>query len=149
MKKLICATLSIFLALGCTDLEEAVLDETSATGLSQNEIVEGNVAAAYAVFSDLFTHVNYFNLQEISTDEAILPFRGGTDWGDNGIFLGMHTHNFITTDPRIRDTWNLIMRGISRCVTAINVIPGTNESNAEAYVAEMRALRAYYSMLSF
>ncbi len=124
------------------------MDETSATGLSQNEIVEGNVAAAYAVFSDLFTHVNYFNLQEISTDEAILPFRGGTDWGDNGIFLGMHTHNFITTDPRIRDTWNLIMRGISRCVTAINVIPGTNESNAEAYVAEMRALRAYYSILS-
>lgn len=148
MKKLIYAGLSIFLTLGCTDLDEVVLDETSATGLSQNEIVEGNVSAAYAVFSELFTHVNYFNLQEISTDEAILPFRGGTDWGDNGIFIGMHTHNFITTDPRIRDTWNLIMRGISRCVTAINVIPGTNESNTEAYVAEMRALRAYYSMLS-
>ncbi len=151
MKKLLIAilTLPVLLMGGCTDLEENILDETSATGLSQNEIVEGNVAAAYAVFPDLFNHVNYFNLQEISTDEAILPFRGGTDWGDNGIFVGMHTHNFITTDPRIRDTWSLIMRGISRCVSAINVIPGTSEENAGAYIAEMRALRAFYSLLSF
>ncbi|MCH6201002.1 RagB/SusD family nutrient uptake outer membrane protein [Aquiflexum sp. LQ15W] len=132
----------------CTDLQEDILDETSVTGLSQNEIVEGNIAAAYAVFPNLFNHVNYFNLQEISTDEAILPFRGGTDWGDNGIFVGMHTHNFITTDPRIRDTWNQIMRGISRCVSAIDAIPRTNEPNVEAFVAEMRALKAYYSLLS-
>jgi len=138
----------LLLASGCTDLNEKILDETSATGLSQNEIVKGNVAAAYAVFPDLFNHVNYFNLQEISTDEAILPFRGGTDWGDNGIFVGMHTHNFITTDPRIRDTWNLIMRGISRSVSAIDAIPSTNEPNTETFVAEMRALKAYYSMLS-
>ena len=140
--------ISILFFGSCTDLQEDILDETSATGLSQNEIVEGNLAAAYAVFSNLFLHVNYFNLQEISTDEAILPFRGGTDWGDNGIFVGMHTHNFITTDPRIRDTWNLIMRGISRCVSAISAIPATNEPNSDAFVAEMRALKAYYSMLS-
>lgn len=150
MKRLLLslAMTGILLASSCTDLQEQILDETSATGLSQNEIVNGNIAAAYAVFSSLFTHVNYFNLQEISTDEAILPFRGGTDWGDNGIFIGMHTHNFITTDPRIRDTWNLIMQGTSRCVSAIAAIPGTNENNTEAFVAEMRALKAYYSMLS-
>ncbi|QDH80457.1 RagB/SusD family nutrient uptake outer membrane protein [Echinicola soli] len=150
MKKMIISALAVVLLItaGCTDLDEQILDETSASGLSQNEIVEGNVAAAYAVFSNLFNHVNYFNLQEISTDEAILPFRGGTDWGDNGIFIGMHTHNFITTDPRIRDSWNLIMQGISRCVTAINVIPETSEGDATIYVAEMRALRAFYSMLS-
>jgi hypothetical protein len=142
------ALATMILAVGCTDLNEKILDETSATGLSQNEIVEGNIAAAYAIFPNLFNHVNYFNLQEISTDEAILPFRGGTDWGDNGIFVGMHTHNFITTDPRIRDTWNQIMLGISRCVSAIDAIPGTTESNTEVFVAEMRALKAYYSMLS-
>lgn len=150
MKKSIiflCTLLPLYFG-SCTDLQEDILDETSATGLSQNEIVEGNIAAAYAVFPSLFNHVNYFNLQEISTDEAILPFRGGTDWGDNGIFVGMHTHNFITTDPRIRDTWNQIMRGISRCVSAIDAIPSTNEPNVDAFVAEMRALKAYYSMLS-
>ncbi len=150
MKKLILSGLAggLLLASGCTDLNEQILDETSASGLSQNEIVEGNVVAAYATFSGLFNHVNYFNLQEISTDEAILPFRGGTDWGDNGIFIAMHTHNFITTDPRIRNTWNQIMQGISRSVTAINVIPTTTDPNASVYVAEMRALRAFYSLLS-
>jgi len=150
MKKYI-FILSIFTTLimiGCTDLNEEILDETSATGLTEGQIVQGNIAAAYAVFPNLFNHVNYFNLQEISTDEAILPYRGGTDWGDNGIFIAMHTHNFITTDPRINGTWNEIMTGISRCVSAINAIPQTGESNTEAFVAEMRALKAYYSMLS-
>lgn len=150
MKKYI-FILSIFTALimaACTDLNEEILDETSATGLTEGQIVQGNIAAAYAVFPNLFNHVHYFNLQEISTDEAILPYRGGTDWGDNGIFIAMHTHNFITTDPRIRGTWNEIMTGISRCVSAINAIPQTGENNTEAFVAEMRALKAYYSMLS-
>ena len=132
----------------CTDLNEEILDETSATGLTDDQIVEGNVAAAYAVFPNLFNHVNYFNLQEISTDEAILPYRGGTDWGDNGIFIAMNTHNFITTDPRIRGTWDEIMKGISRCVSAISAIPLTDQQSTEVYVAEMRALKAYYSMLS-
>ncbi|WP_225000293.1 RagB/SusD family nutrient uptake outer membrane protein [Cesiribacter sp. SM1] len=132
---------------GCTDLSEEILDETS-SGLSDAEAADANLAPAYAPFSSLFTHVNYFNLQEISTDEAILPYRGGTDWGDNGIFIAMHTHNFSTTDPRIRDTWNNIMKGIARCITALNVLPTLKSEKVNLYIAEARALKAYYSMLS-
>jgi starch-binding outer membrane protein, SusD/RagB family len=152
MKKII-IVLMMFMGVivinGCTDLEEIILDEASASGFSDKEAADGNLAAAYALFPNLFNHVNYFNLQEISTDEAILPYRGGTDWGDNGIFIAMHTHNFSTTDPRIRDTWNMCVQGISRCVSAINQLPSLKDPNVEVYVAEARALRAYYSMLLF
>lgn len=152
MKKILSLLLLLFCTIlidGCTDLDEEILDETSPTGLTDQQAAEGNLVSAYAKFSSLFTHVNYFNLQEISTDEAILPYRGGTDWGDNGIFIAMHTHNFSTSDPRITNTWNLIMQGISQCVTALNVLPTLNDPNVDTYIAEARALRAYYSMLCF
>lgn len=140
--------LSVMIIDGCTDLEEEVLDESSATGLSDRQAADGMIAPAYATFSSLFTHTNYFALQEISTDEAILPYRGGTDWGDNGIYIAMHTHNFATTDPNLRNTWNLIFQGISRTVTAMNALPTLADPNVNTYLAEARALKAYYSILS-
>ena len=108
---------------GCTKLNEVVLDESSATGLTPKQAADGAIAPVYALLPALFQHTRYFTLQEISTDEAILPYRGGTDWGDNGIYIAMHTHNFTTTDPNLRSTWNLVLQGLSRSITAINASP--------------------------
>src|SRR3979409_2211779 len=76
----------------CTKLKEKVLDESSVAGLTPRQQAEGITALVYAKLEDFFMHTNYFDLQEISTDEAILPFRGGTDWGDNGIYMQRHKH---------------------------------------------------------
>jgi hypothetical protein len=151
MKKILSTLLmlvGITIIEGCSDLNEEVLDETSAGGLSQKQEADGLIAPAYASFADLFLHTRYFTLQEISTDEAILPYRGGTDWGDNGIYIEMHTHNFSTTDPNMRETWNTILKGVSRCVSAINSLPTLNDPAVKTYLAEARALKAYYSMLT-
>ncbi|NTS42663.1 RagB/SusD family nutrient uptake outer membrane protein [Flavisolibacter sp. BT320] len=141
------AIAGLLLTTSCTKLTEEVLDESSAVGLTDRQAAEGIIAPVYAQLPSLFLHTNYFALQEISTDEAILPYRGGTDWGDNGIYLAMHTHNFTTTDPNIRNTWNLLVQGISRSITAINTLPGLNDASAPVFLAEARAMRAYYSML--
>lgn len=137
----------LFIA-GCTKLNEEVLDESSSGGNTDKEKADGIIAPVYALLPNIFTHTNYFALQEISTDEAILPYRGGTDWGDNGIYIAMHTHNFTTTDPNIRTTWNLLAQSISRSITAIASLPGLNDPNAPIYLAEARAMRAYYSMVT-
>jgi len=139
----------LLLAAGCTKLDERVLDESSAGGLTDRQKAEGIIAPVYALLPNIFTHTNYFSLQEISTDEAILPYRGGTDWGDNGIYIALHTHNFATTDPNLLSTWNLILQGISRSITAINTLPGLNDPSAKTFLAEARAMRAYYNMLTF
>lgn len=133
---------------GCTKLNEQVLDESSAGGLTDKQAAEGIIAPVYAQLPNLFTHTNYFALTEISTDEAILPYRGGTDWGDNGIYIAMHTHNFVTTDPNIRGTWNLILQGVSRTITALNSLPALNDPSVKTFLAEARAMRAYYSLLT-
>ncbi|MDF7820806.1 RagB/SusD family nutrient uptake outer membrane protein [Runella sp. MFBS21] len=142
------AVLSLFTVNSCTNLEEIVLDETSATGLSDKQAAEGIIAPVYALLPNLFQHTNYFALQEISTDEAILPYRGGTDWGDNGIYLAMHMHTYTSTDPNLRNTWNLILQGMSRAITAINSLPTLNDPSSKTFLAEARGMRAYYSLLT-
>jgi len=139
---------SILIIEGCTDLEEEVLDESLTGGATAAEILDGSLAPAYAVLPNLFQHTNYFALQEISTDEAILPYRGGTDWGDNGIYIDMHRHTYTSAHVRINDAWNSITQGISRTVTAINVFKTAEGENASVYLAEARGLRAYYSLLT-
>lgn len=137
-----------FLLFGCTNLEENVLDESSAAGLSDRQAADGILVPAYALLPSIFQHTTYFALQEISSDEAILPYRGGTDWGDNGIYVNMHQHNYTSTDPNIRSTWNLILQGVSRTITALNALPTLNDPVTKAYIAEARGMRAYYSMLT-
>lgn len=133
----------------CTDLKEEILDETlSAAKLTDKQAADGIIAPVYARLPDIFLHTNYFAIQEISTDEAILPYRGGTDWGDNGIYIAMHQHTYQSTDPNIRNTWNFILQGMSRAITAINTLPTLNDANAKVYLAEARGMRAYYSMLT-
>ncbi|WP_138993861.1 RagB/SusD family nutrient uptake outer membrane protein [Larkinella sp. C7] len=138
----------VYVLNGCTNLSENVLDEASASGLSDRQAADGIIAPVYARLPDIFLHTNYFALQEISTDEAILPYRGGTDWGDNGIYLAMHQHTHTSTDPNLRNTWNLILQGVSRSITAINTLPTLNDPVTKTYLAEARGMRAYYSLLT-
>jgi starch-binding outer membrane protein, SusD/RagB family len=146
--KLVVLFLSITIINSCTKLDEKVLDESSVTGQTDKQIAEGIIAPVYARLPDIFLHTNYFALQEISTDEAILPYRGGTDWGDNGIYMSLHRHETTSTDPNVRNTWNIILQGISRAITAITALPDNKDPNAKVFLAEARGMRAYYSLLT-
>lgn len=144
---LLLVLISIAAVNSCTKLNEKVLDEASVAGLTDRQQAEGIISPVYAKLTDVFLHTNYFALQEISTDEAILPFRGGTDWGDNGIYVQLHKHENISSDVNVRNTWNNILIGVSRAVTAINSLPTNTYSDAKLFLAEARGMRAYYSLL--
>ena len=146
IKYIVClASLAVF---SCTKLNEKVLDESSVTGLTDKQLAEGLIAPVYNVLPDIFLHTRYFALQEISTDEAILPYRGGTDWGDNGIYVSMHRHETVSTDPNVQNTWTSIVTGLSRSVTAITALKPNKDPSAQLFLAEARAMRAYYSLLT-
>ncbi len=132
---------------GCTKLNEKVLDESSATGLTPKQAAEGAIAPVYAQLPNIWQHTTYLAIQEISTDEAILPYRGGTDWGDNGIYLAMHRHTYTSTNPNLRNTWNLLVQGVSRSISALNSLPALNDPSVKTFTAEAKAMRAYYNML--
>jgi len=132
----------------CTKLKETVLDESSVTGLTDKQIADGIIAPVYAWLPTIYTHTVLFAISEISTDEAILPYRGGTDWGDNGIYLSLHRHETLSTDPNVTNLWLLTVQGISRSITAMNALPTNKDPNAKIYLAEARGMRAYYNMLA-
>jgi len=141
--------LTMAFSFSCTDLKEQILDESLSGGVLQSDIIRGSVAPAYASLPDMFLHTRYFALQEISTDEAILPYRGGTDWGDNGIYIDLHRHTVTPSHVRVKEMWNTLTTQISRTVSAIQALtPLANTDNdAKTYLAEMIGMRAYYNMV--
>jgi len=146
--KLLVVFVSVAIVHSCTKLEEEILDESSVVGLTDKQLAEGTIAPVYAVLPTIFQHTTYFALQEISTDEAILPYRGGTDWGDNGIYLSLHRHETTSTDPNVRNTWNTIVLGISRSITAISSLATNKDPNAKIFLAEARGMRAYLNLMA-
>lgn len=133
---------------GCTDLQEDILDETSGVGLSEKQKADGAIAPVYAPLPNIYLHTAYFALQEITTDEAILPFRGGKDWDDSGIYVRLHQHTTISTDANINDTWTRLNDALARALIAINELPNNQSEVAKTYLAEARAMKAFYSMLT-
>jgi hypothetical protein len=126
-----------------------VLDE-SLTGIGLAEAVSGAIAPAYGKISRVWRHTNYFGLQEIASDEAILPYRGGTDWFDGGKFLATHSHLMTPTNGLVGSSWNELTQNISRTLSAIEVLKPLAEAGnteAESALYEMIALRAYLNML--
>lgn len=140
---------TLIFSFRCTDLTEVVLDEALTGSVSEEEIVTSAVAPAYARLSTLFLHTHLFCLQIISSDEGILPARGGKDWFDGGVFYQLHQHECLPTNAKIRDTWNDLTLLLSRCSSAIEALTPMAETNATArtFLAEVRGLQAYYNML--
>ena len=131
----------------CTKLKETVLDESSVTGLTEKQIADGTIAPVYAQLPNIFIHTGLFALQEITTDEAILPYRGGTDWGDNGIYLDLHRHQTTSNNAPVRNTWNPITQSLSRAISAVSSLQGSKDPNAAKYIAEAKGMYAFYNML--
>ncbi|MFC3158501.1 hypothetical protein ACFOEQ_08155 [Chryseobacterium arachidis] len=141
-------SLSALVAIGCTNLEEQVIDES--LEVQAANIVESVLAPAYGPLPDAFTHTKNYGLQLISSDQAILPPRGSNnDWYDGGKYIELHQHTTTTTNVVVQQTWDAFRLMLSRTVTAIDKLQplASTDSNAAKALSEMRALRAYYNML--
>ncbi|UII20866.1 RagB/SusD family nutrient uptake outer membrane protein [Fulvivirga ligni] len=133
----------------CTDLEEDVLDE-SLTGSGQAEAISGAISPAYGQVAWTWRHTNYYGLQLIPSDEAILPYRGGVDWFDGGKFMAAQQHLITPSNDLVGSAWNELTINIARSLAAIEVLqPLANEGNTTAAGAlfEMKALKGYLNML--
>ncbi|WP_245706174.1 RagB/SusD family nutrient uptake outer membrane protein [Catalinimonas alkaloidigena] len=143
-------TLFILIFLGCTSLEEDILDE-SLTGTGQAEVVSGSIAPVYGMLRQVWLHTVNFGLQEVASDEAILPYRGGTDWYDGGKFIAVHQHLMTPSNSLVGDAWTYITLTLSRAVLAKERLTAEAEGgNQEARDAlyEMIVADAYLNMLA-
>jgi starch-binding outer membrane protein, SusD/RagB family len=154
MNNIFFKTLSIAAVLlmvaGCTDLQEEVLDE-SLTGTGQAEAVSGSIAPVYGFLRNVWLHTRNFGLQEVASDEAIIPNRGGRDWFDGGKFIAVHQHLMTPGNSLVGDSWTDITLTISRAVVAqdklkLEIEKGNSAAQDAFY--EMVAMKAYLNMLA-
>ena len=83
------------------------------------------------------TSDGFFLVQEIGTDEAVVPQKGG-DWSD-GDYIRMHRHEFTPYTVGISNMWTNAYSGIFQCNTLLAKNGMTN-----AQKAQLRMLRAYF-----
>jgi hypothetical protein len=134
--------------MSCTDLVENVLDEQLGADLVNNpQNIESLINPPYGSLRRTIEWYDYWALQEVSTDEVIIPTRG-TDWYDNGDWQQLHLHTWTADHGRMKNVWDALSQGVSRANTAIYYI-GQFDQNAitEQYINEARFLRAYYMYL--
>lgn len=93
-----------------------------------------------------------YDLNTFTTDEAIMPTRGG-DWYDGGFWQGLYLHRWGVNNEAIYATWEYLYRTVILCNGSLERIQDFAEKHPEENVAdcvaEVRALKAmfyYYIM---
>lgn len=89
-----------------------------------------------------------YDLNSLTTDEQIMPIRGG-DWYDGGYWQNLREHRWETTDRSIRDTWDYLFKVVMLCVHGIEEIDSYTLADADSVElvqlkSELRALKAMY-----
>jgi hypothetical protein len=144
---------ALLLAPACTDLTEVPRDALTPDNAFRTDAeVLAGVASVYATLRG--TMWGYFNLSEVTTDEMIVPTRGG-DWFDNGRWLELYRQTWTANSGSALDdmngTWNTLFSGVARANLMIEVIEEAGGPTAAATLAELRTLRAwyYYMLMDF
>ena len=142
------AWIFLFGTISCTNLDEKILDEQLGANLINDPAnIEALINPPYASLRRTIEWFDYWGLQEMTSDEVIVPTRG-TDWYDNGDWQQLHLHTWTADHGRMKNVWEALSQGISRANTAIYYIGKfTQDPTTERYICEARFLRAYYMYL--
>lgn len=109
------------------------------------------------LYNDMFKVVgndrHIYDLNTFSSDEALLPARGG-DWEDGGLWQNMFLHQWGTANDLTKNSWNYLYESIGKCNSSIDKLTKFAEEQPDVpyfkvYKEEVRGLRAffYYQLL--
>ncbi len=88
-----------------------------------------------------------YDLNTFTTDEAIMPTRGG-DWYDGGFWQGLFLHKWGINNDAIQATWEYLYKVVMLSNKSLEQIESYALTHADAelpaYRAEVRVLRAMY-----
>ena len=128
---------------GCTKLSETYKTTIPASQAAQVITASLLLKSAYNDIPSPFVGQDQvFSLQENSTDESLVPTRGG-DWDENGVWRVIHNHTWNADHGQVLSVFNNLN---SMNFDATNVLSttfnATKEQAAEARF--LRALSLYY-----
>ena len=93
------------------------------------------------------TYRGVYDYNTFTTDEAILPVRGG-DWYDGGFWKNLYEHRWSADDQELYNLWNYLFKVVVHCNEALANLQEhkrlLNDAQWHSYTAEVRAVRAMY-----
>ena len=136
------------LIVGCTDLDENPASLiTKDTFYKNADEVNAGVTSVYANLK--LTLENYYNVNQVSSDETVVPTRGG-DWFDNGAWVELHrqtwTPNSVVGLREVAGIWNDMYAGVARANVVLEALENVEVPGEAQTKAELRALRAFFYM---
>lgn len=142
------ATMGI-LQTACTKLEVPVENELSPGNfpVNQDQLILAS-GAVYSKFRGSYA-TSYWQMQSLSTDEAIIVARAG-GWYDGGRYQQMHLHTWASDNAQTADTWRWGFGTISTCNQVLALFDQSPASDAKAAIAaEVKTMRAmtYFLMM--
>ncbi len=130
-----------FLVLSCTDLE---LEESDSLIAPSGEFsgVADPASALEGLYNNVYGQLgdqaNLYALQEVTSDEFVVPTRG-VDWGDNGVWRTLHDHSWNPIHTFVLNAWNQQNANVYNATTIID-----SRSNATPeQVAGAKFIRAH------
>jgi hypothetical protein len=147
MKKILYIFFIAIAGFACTNLDEEVLDEALGTDLlEEDKAAEGLLAPVYArMHSLLNSGTDYYAVQEVSSDEGILPYRGGRDWYDGGKYIELHQHTWTSNHSGLSYNWEKFNEGASKALLAAKNIAELDADLYATEIAEAKAMYVFYS----
>jgi len=135
------------LLFGCS-LEEEILDESTGAELLDQDGIELNLLApAYGSLTPVLSCCDVFALNEITSDEAVIPAKG-LDWFDNGAWIKLHQHSWTPEHGVLLGAWTTMDNGVARANAGLLLMSeqsgSTPSGELQTMKAELRFLRAYY-----
>jgi hypothetical protein len=130
--------------MGCTKLGVDVESQLTPENFPNNP--ESFIAATGPVYTQLRSiyAVDFWRMQELSTDAAIIPARDG-NYDDGGQYRFLHLHTWTPDHPNVKSCWEWGFGGINSCNRILNLFQATPESaDRTRAIADMRAMRALY-----
>lgn len=165
MNKKIFALPLLVLSLSFT----SCLDETPKDQIPESEIYDSANSLYVNAVASLYNYIGahdegeglqgtcrgIYDYNTLTTDEAIIPIRGG-NWYDGGLWKNMYDHTWTATDTDLYNVWKYLYKVIVLSTKSLETIDQhkslLNDKQRDEYKAEVRAVRAmfyYYAMDMF
>ncbi len=135
-------------SISCTDLDVPVYDKITDFWRTPEEIAAG-VAPAYSGLRNYTSPFAVYALNEVCTDEIIVPDRLG-NWYDFGIWEQLWKHTWLPSHGNVEQAWQDIyfgIVGINQILIAVNRI-NPAPTDIIAIEAELKTVRAFYYFMA-
>lgn len=145
------------------------LDETPKDQIPETEIYDSANSLYVNAVASLYNYIGaheegdglqgtcrgIYDYNTLTTDEAIIPIRGG-NWYDGGLWENMYDHTWTSTDTDLYNVWKYLYKVIVLSTKSLETIEKhkalLTEQQRVDYAAEVRSVRAmyyYYAMDMF